>query len=163
MKKKTFLFTILFLIIEEGLKYLICHIINGGTISIIPNFFSLSYVENTGAAWSILTGRRYLLIGISIIMLFAIASIQKGLPERKLNYLSFSFLYAGVLGNLADRTLFGAVKDFFSFNFFGYEFPVFNVADIYIVISIILIIILMIKGGKNEVTESPKREENKNW
>ena len=159
MKKKTIFFTILFLAIEEGLKYLICNLINWQTVSVIPNFFSLSYVENTGAAWSILTGKRYLLVGISLIMLFIIGDIQKSVKESKLNYISFSLIYAGVIGNLMDRTLFGAVKDFFAFNIFGYQFPVFNIADMFIVIAVVLIIILMIRGGKNGKDSSEDRKE----
>ena len=66
--------------------------------------------------------------------------------------MSFSFLYSGILGNLIDRVFRGYVIDFLDFNIFGYDYPVFNFADICIVFGIILMIIAIIK--KEDLNEN---------
>lgn len=60
-------------------------------------------------------------------------------------------MIGGILGNLFDRIIYGYVIDYLDFYIFGYNFPIFNIADICIVISVILIIIDTLWGGKGEV------------
>ncbi len=118
-------------------------------ISIIPNFFSIYYVRNTGAAFSILKDQRYLFIGIAFITFFLLQRyISKTKITKKLEIISLGLLMGGLVGNLIDRLLYGYVIDYLSFNFFGYSFPIFNIADIGIVIGIILFSIYIMKTPK---------------
>ena len=70
--------------------------------------------------------------------------------------ISYGLLIGGIIGNLIDRALHMQVIDYLDFTFFGYNFPVFNLADIAIVISMVFIGIQVIKGDKNEVSSKGK-------
>ena len=113
---------------------------------VIENFFSLTYVENDGAAWSILSGNRVFLILISIIAIILIYGyLLKNKNMKKFELMCYSILIGGIMGNLMDRIKFGFVVDYLDFKIFGYGFPIFNFADICIVISVILLLICGIK------------------
>ena len=101
-----------------------------GSITVIPNIFNLSYVENIGAAWGMLAGQRWLLIG------FAVVSVAFMFWKRRQLFSGFpcstavqSLLYGGILGNSIDRIAFGRVIDFLDFHWGASHFPAFNVAD----------------------------------
>ena len=114
-------------------------------ISIIPNFFSIQYLKNTGAAFSILENQTILLAITSIICISVIIYYLK--KEENLTtamYLSFGLVLGGILGNLIDRIVYQGVIDFLSFQIFNYNFPVFNIADIGITIGVLLLIIIYI-------------------
>ncbi len=116
--------------------------------SIIPNFFSITYVENDGAAWSIFSGNRIFLIIISLIALILIyLYFIKNKNMNKFEFINYSILLGGIIGNLLDRIKYGKVIDYLDFKIFNYDFPVFNFADMCIVISIILLVIYSFKDG----------------
>lgn len=146
--KGIYFFSIIFIIVDQALKIFISSKIalNHGFI-LIKNLLSITLVHNDGAAFSILSGNRLLLIVIGLLALIGIS-----LYLNSINYLSgydtftYSLLIGGVVGNLIDRIIHGFVIDYISLNIFGYNFPVFNFADICIVVSIVLIIINTIKG-----------------
>ena len=120
------------------------------SIDIINNFFSVTYVRNTGAAWSILSGNVFFLILISIIALVVIYMyFIKNKKLTKLENISYGLLIGGILGNLTDRIIHGYVIDFLDFKIINYDFPIFNIADICIVVSIILIGVTLLVGDKN--------------
>ncbi|MCI8346829.1 MAG: signal peptidase II [Bacilli bacterium] len=111
-------------------------------ITVIPSFFHIHYVRNTGAAFSILEGGRYLLIGFAIIVfLYLQRYISKNKMKRKLEIISLGLLMGGLVGNLIDRLLYGYVIDFLSCSLGTYQFPIFNIADIAIVLGISLFIV----------------------
>ena len=123
-------------------------------IVIIPNFFNITYVENTGAAFSIFENNKYFLIIISIIILFLILKhIKENKLNQKLEIISFGLILGGLLGNLIDRIVYSRVIDYLSFNIFGYMFPVFNLADIAITIGVFMLIIVLIKQEKKKVDD----------
>lgn len=118
---------------------------------VIDNFFYITYVKNEGAAWSILHGNRLLLIVISIVaLIFILSCILKEKPKGKLESFSYGILLGGIIGNLFDRIAYGYVIDFLDFDIFGYNYPVFNIADCFIIIGVLLIFILSFRGVKNE-------------
>ena len=120
------------------------------SIVIIKNFFSITFVTNMGGAWSILSGYRWLLIIISIISLIVIYfAFIKGNKLGKLNGITLGLLIGGIIGNLLDRIIYGYVIDYLDFYIFGYNFPIFNLADSLIVISVIILIIIELKGDKH--------------
>ena len=126
-------------------------------MTVISGFFSITLIGNTGAAFSILSSNTILLIVISVIVLNVIYfGFIKGKKLSNFEQISFGLLVGGIIGNLIDRVVHMQVIDYLDFNVFGYDFPVFNLADIAIVISMILIAILVIKGDKNEVSSKGK-------
>ena len=111
--------------------------------------FSLNYIKNTGAAFSILQDSRELLIILSMIALVLLAlHVINHLKSISLKTCFFiSLLSAGIAGNLHERIAYGFVRDYFQLNFVN--FPVFNISDIFINIGVIaLIVIILIKKTK---------------
>lgn len=147
--KKLIFLTLIFIFIDQLSKGLVnLYMYLNQSINIIPNFFNLTYVRNIGAAFSILPGSRWLFVILSIIALNIIYIFF--INNKKLNtkeIIIFSLLQGGIIGNLIDRILYGYVIDFLDFNIFGLDFAIFNLADIFIVISIILLIIVGDKDG----------------
>lgn len=113
------------------------------TIPLINNVFHITYVRNTGAAFSMLSGQRFFLILLPFLIIAAIityVAIKK--PKNKLLILSFAMIVSGGIGNLVDRIKFGYVIDFFDFRLIN--FPVFNVADIFVTVGAAIFIILLL-------------------
>ena len=151
MKKMLSIIGISF-ILDQIIKIIVINSMNlYQSINVIRNFFNITYVRNNGAAWSILSGNRLLLILISvaalILIYFAFINSKK---LNKLENISYGLLIGGTLGNLCDRIFYGYVIDYLDFNLFGYNFPVFNFADTCIVIGIILICISLIGGEMHD-------------
>lgn len=106
-------------------------------IPIIDGFFHLVHVGNTGAAWSILSGRGPWLAGLAALTLVAIFIWRRALGLRSpIAQFCFGLLCGGTVGNLTDRVRHGHVIDFLDFHFGSYVYPSFNVADMGIVIGV---------------------------
>lgn len=113
-----------------------------GEIVVIPNFFSIYYIENDGAAFSILGGATAILIIVSLVAIFILDRfITKENINTRFGFLSYGMIFAGIIGNLIDRCLYGSVIDYLSFNIFGYSAPVFNFADICIVVGAVILVV----------------------
>ena len=118
------------------------------SISIIPSFFSITYVRNTGAAFSIMENSRVLFIVIGMIALYLIwRFLIKDKELNKYYVFSYSMLIGGIIGNMIDRIIYGYVIDYLSFNIFGYSAPIFNLADTFIVVSIIMLLLYEVGGS----------------
>lgn len=115
-------------------------------VILIKNFFSFHYINNYGAAWNILDNKIPIIILVSIISLIIIYHFMYAFQINRRNNIAFGLVVGGMTGNLMDRWLFGYVRDFFDFQIFQYNYPIFNIADIAIVIGIILLMIAIIKG-----------------
>lgn len=126
------------------------------SLVIIKNFFNLTYVNNYGAAWSILSNKNTLLIMISLISLVVIYRFMYVFNKNKRNNIAFGLLFGGIAGNLIDRWLLGYVRDFFDFKIFNYNYPIFNIADCAVVIGVILLIIAIFKGEDKTNDNSSK-------
>ncbi len=150
MKKKLIIMTLIFLLVDQISKFIVVSNLNPNDgFTIIPSFFSLLYVQNTGAAWGILSDGTIFLALLSIVfLLFAIKYVLDLENLNSFKIVNFSLLFGGIIGNLLDRIIRNYVVDFFSFKIFSYSFPVFNIADCFIVISIILILIEIIVEEK---------------
>ncbi|MCB1104815.1 MAG: signal peptidase II [Opitutaceae bacterium] len=111
----------------------------GESITVIPGFFYLVHVGNTGAAWSMLTGKSTLLAFIAIITLAGIYFFRSTLGLRdRLAQIAFGLLCGGIVGNLVDRIQHQHVVDFLDFHFGSYVYPTFNVADSAICVGVVL-------------------------
>ena len=117
----------------------------GFDIVLIPRVLELHYLENTGAAFSILTGKILFFLIITIIMCVFIVYVMINTPnESKFApfWYCLIFLLAGALGNFYDRLFYHYVVDFISFVLIN--FPIFNVADIYVTVATAILIFMLL-------------------
>lgn len=132
---------ILFLFLDQMIKYLVASNMHlNQSINIIKDFFKITYVTNDGAAFNLFSGNILFLVIIAILVIFYIIKNIKTL-EKKEKYI-YSILIAGILGNLIDRIFRGFVIDYIDFRIFGYDMAIFNFADICIVCSCILLVLM---------------------
>lgn len=126
------------------------------SIKVIPNFLYITYVENDGAAFSILSGGRWFFVIIGVIALVLMFKfIYDDSKVSKFDTISYSLTTSGIVGNLIDRIYLGKVIDYIDVRILN--FPIFNFADICIVIGTFMIIyILVIKGDSDEFIYSRK-------
>lgn len=150
MKIKVGILGMIVVIIDQISKYFIQNnIIWQNHIEIIPNFFYITYAKNTGMGFSLLSGHTMLLALVSLIVVLAICYYYiKCDRNDTLALITYMLLIAGAIGNLIDRLLLGYVRDFLDFYIFGYDFPIFNIADCAVTIGAILLILLFIKEEK---------------
>lgn len=137
------LLTFAFLIIDIVSKLIVSNLMNvHDSIIIIKDFFYITYVRNTGAAWSILANNIWLIIIVSLVIISVIILyIYKNRPKAKFEVVGYSLILGGAIGNFLDRIVYGYVIDFLDFYIFGYDYPIFNLADIFIVLGVILLVI----------------------
>lgn len=138
-------------VIDQIIKYIICKELSlYQSIRVIDDFFYITYVKNDGAAWSILSGNRIFLILMSLLVIWLI--YRYFIKNKKLNLTeqaTYGIIYGGIIGNLVDRLLRGNVIDYLDIRIFGYNFPVFNFADICIVFSVIVLAVLVLRGEED--------------
>lgn len=114
----------------------------GQSYQVIKNFFYFTYIHNTGAAWGMLSGHFFMFYAISIIAgIMLIYYFIKSDKSQVLLRFGIVLIFSGMLGNLYDRVFFHYVRDFLDFFVFGYDFPIFNIADMGVVIGVLLIIL----------------------
>lgn len=147
--KKIFIISIIVLLIDIISKRLVINfLIENESFKIIDNFFSLTYVKNTGVAFSMIEGYVWLIIIATIIILFMLFKYIKEGISNNCELVSYGFIIGGAVGNLVDRIFYGYVVDFFDFNIFGYQAPIFNIADIFIVVGVLMLILFGRNGDK---------------
>ena len=136
---------------------------------IIKNFFSFMYVRNTGSAFSLLAGKPWGVTFLAVVsaiallvLLFLAFFVLAKYRSRRLS-ICLIFLSAGTLGNLIDRVRLKYVVDFLRFDFGSYTFPIFNVADICVTLSCIMLAFLLIFSDKfiPEIPFSNGKDEKK--
>lgn len=135
----------------------VSHLKGQNDFIVIPNVFQLHYLENTGAAFSILEGKQIVFAIVTPILLLILLALLIRMPQNKkftwLNYIII-FLIAGAIGNYIDRIVNNYVVDFFYFSLIN--FPVFNVADCYVTVSIFILLFLVLFYYKDEDLEEIK-------
>ena len=123
-------------------------------ISVIPNVFSLAYVENRGCAWGMFQGQVWPLAVFGLVALAFLIWKRKSVftPSRLIpdpySLIPECLLYAGILGNVIDRFFRGFVIDMFDFHWGIHHFPCFNVADSLICISVGLLLLASLSESK---------------
>lgn len=147
MKKKILVVSIVLFCLDQIVKTLAFNYLTN--VSIIPGFLSFIYAKNEGVAFSLLSGNRIFIIVTSILLIFSLIYLlyKEHLStndDSNLSSISYGLLFGGIFGNLFDRILRGYVIDYISLNIFGYSFPIFNLADVFITVGVILMIINMI-------------------
>ncbi|NMB27607.1 MAG: signal peptidase II [Tissierellia bacterium] len=143
-----FLITILIIVLDQVSKYVAVKYLKGNSpYIIIKNFFQLHYVENYGAAFGILQNRKIFFVIITSIVIVGIIFflVKSSYGLNRMMEIALVILLGGSIGNLIDRIRLGYVVDFISVKFGkGYDFPVFNIADMAIVIGTFLIMVMIL-------------------
>nr|ATZ72090.1 Lipoprotein signal peptidase [Staphylococcus xylosus] len=144
--------TIVILLLDQITKFIVASSMRvGDSFNVIPNFLNITSHRNNGAAWGILSGKMSFFYIITIIILFVLIIFYiKEAKQHLLMQVAISLLFAGALGNFIDRVLHGEVVDFVDTNIFGYNFPIFNVADSSLTIGVLLIVIALLTDMKKE-------------
>jgi signal peptidase II len=129
-------------------------------IPVVPGFFHITHVRNPGAAFGMLATspepvRLFFFIGVTLVAIGLIFSFYRKLaPGDRFSALSLGLILGGAVGNLLDRLRHGEVVDFLHFRLWGgYTWPDFNLADSFIVVGVILLVIELL------ATEGESREE----
>lgn len=136
------------IIVDQLVKHFIqAAMLPGMSFSVIPNIFSITYVQNAGAAFGILENQRPFFIIITLVVLICgIYLYPKINRQPHCLRLGSALLFGGAVGNLIDRIRLGIVVDFFDFHIW----PVFNIADIAIVCGVAIIIYYIFTKGLPE-------------
>lgn len=139
-----YLISICLIVIDQLVKWWVRAAIPLGTsIPFLPHLMDLTYVQNTGAAFSSFAGMTWLLAGVSLIATVAIALLLlRDFFPGPLGRFTLALLLAGAAGNLIDRVFLGFVTDMFQTTFIN--FAVFNVADICVVVGGILMVVYVL-------------------
>ena len=135
--------------VDQITKYLVVANIPQYTeIPFLPGVVELTYVQNTGAMWSILEGMRWMFVIIFIVLSIALVweYFKTPMPFTRLERWCIAAIYGGGLGNTIDRVRMGYVVDMIKTEFI--EFPVFNVADCFITCGCILLIVHLVFFNK---------------
>ena len=138
-------FVILFLIDRFSKIHAVNTLKDRPSVWLVKNVFCLQYLENRGAAFGILQGHRFIFLIITVIILIIVIFVYVKAPlKRRFLPLRIILLLiaSGAVGNMVDRTMQGYVVDFFYFSLIN--FPIFNVADIYVTIGAIFLIIYIL-------------------
>jgi len=130
-------------LLDQATKWLIRqHFTPGEVTPMIPGFFDLAYIRNTGAAWGMLGGLNGWLAGLSIVMLVLVVVFRRSfLSDVPIHRIALGCMIAGIAGNLMDRLRLNYVVDFLYFHWGPHYFPAFNVADSAICIGVGLYIV----------------------
>ena len=148
--RKIILLSILLLCLDICSKQFVVRLMDvGQSISVIPHFFSLTYVKNEGIAFSMLEGNLWFIIFLSLLI---IGGIFFSIRFKKLSWVesgAYALIIGGAIGNVLDRVIYGYVIDFFDFTLFGYEMAIFNVADVFIVLGVCFLIGNEFLKGRN--------------
>ncbi|MED9903314.1 MAG: signal peptidase II [Lachnospiraceae bacterium] len=147
-----FLIMLAAVLFDQWTKYLaITHLQGKGTYPLIEGVLEFQFFSNTGIAWSMLEGQIIFILFMGIVFLAAVLFFVIKLPDvKKFRVLYFlcGLLTGGAVGNMIDRICLGYVVDFIYFSLI--DFPIFNVADICIVVSVILLAVLFLFVYKEE-------------
>lgn len=131
----------LLVVCDQLVKYwIVSNLSLGEAMNVIPNVFSLTYYQNSGAAWSILQGQMWFFALVTFVAVpLCIWLLWKNRRGSKFYSLALGLVIAGALGNFIDRMRLGYVVDMFQTDFIN--FPIFNVADMCLTIGVVMVFI----------------------
>lgn len=148
----TFLISGIVIILDQATKFLVEQkMALWQSIEIIPNFFHLTHVRNTGAAFGFLAGirspgRTLFFVFFSLLAIGGIIYLLRGLrPDQRSMIFSLSLILGGAIGNLLDRLRLGEVIDFLDLHWYDWHWPAFNIADSAISVGVFLLFLQMLQ------------------
>ena len=147
---------VLLVLLDQAVKFAVrANIDPGRSVPFIPYILDLTYVPNTGAAFSILQRHTWLLTLVSLAVVLVLCRlIAKGFFRNALGRASAVLVLAGGVGNLIDRAVFGYVTDMFRTVFI--DFPVFNVADCCVTVGVPLLFLYVLLKKEDEADDPPQ-------
>ncbi|MBQ5673637.1 MAG: signal peptidase II [Lachnospiraceae bacterium] len=154
---------ILLILFDQWTKSLaVANLMNQEPFVIVKDVFQLRYLENRGAAFGMMQGQQTFFVISALIAVAVITYVYFKLPwEKRFHPLRavVLFIAAGAVGNLIDRLVLGYVVDFFYFELI--DFPIFNVADIYVTCATIILALLILFYYKEDELDClfPKKKE----
>lgn len=129
-------------------------------MTLVDGFMDLTFVENRGVAFGMFSGQRWFILLLTGIIAVGLIWFYMNMPKKKEYFplrVSLVLVLAGAIGNIIDRLFRGYVVDFFEFTFF--KWPVFNVADIYVVVGVILLALMIVFVVKDEDLDFKKKKD----
>ncbi len=145
--------------LDQATKYLaLTNLKPIGSMVFINGFLDFTFVENRGVAFGMFSGQRWFILLLTAVITVALLYYYNKLPRTKeyqLVRMVMLLIFSGAIGNMIDRMFRGYVVDFFEFSFF--RFPVFNVADIYVVVGVCILAFLILFVIKEP--EEKKKDE----
>lgn len=149
--KKGGIIAVIVLIIDQLTKLFVTgNMVLYEDIPVISGFFHITYVRNTGMAWSLLSGKQFFLSIMAAIAIGVMVYYLMYKKPDKLTTVALGLMIGGAAGNLIDRLVLNYVRDFLNFYIFGYDFPVFNIADCALCIGVGLLILASLLEDKKE-------------
>ncbi len=146
------IYLILFVLSDRFTKYLaVKYLMPISSVKVLDGIFNLTYVENTGIAFGMLKGMNYIVVPVSaIIVAVCIYYLVKAIKfNKKLLTFSLNLIISGAVGNIIDKLYYGFVVDFLEFGFF--DFPVFNLADVFVCVGAVLLVIVILFSKDGDV------------
>lgn len=157
MKRKIIIFSSLVFLVDQISKFILDKVLPlGKSYQVFDKFFYITKVYNEGVSFSMLTGKRLLIIVISFLIMIFLFLYMRKFKDNKRNIIAFSLLYGGLFGNLVDRIFRGYVIDFFDFYIFNYNYPIFNVADAGVFIGVCILLYSIYLGDDNDSSSAGK-------
>lgn len=145
--------------LDQATKYLaLTNLKPIGSMVFIKGFVDFTFVENRGVAFGMFSGQRWFILLLTVVITVALLYYYNKLPKTKeyqMVRMVMILIFSGAIGNMIDRVFRGYVVDFFEFSFF--RFPVFNVADIYVVVGVCILAFLILFVIKEP--EEKKKDE----
>lgn len=155
--------TVLLTVLDQAAKYLaVLHLKDKASVPLIDGVLELQYLENRGAAFGMMQGQKVFILFVGIIFLAVILFCVIKLPDKpryKPVYFILSVMTAGAIGNMIDRIRLDYVIDFIYFSLI--DFPIFNVADIYVTVSVTALAIMILFVYKEEDFDFLKFKQKK--
>jgi signal peptidase II len=148
------------LVLDQATKLFIDRTMDLHTsIPVLPDFFSITYIRNKGAAFGLLANSSFRLpffIMISIVAVVVIIAVFRKLrPEQQLTAVALALIFSGALGNLIDRVRLGEVIDFLDVHWYQHHWPAFNVADSAICVGVFLLACDMLLEERRQKSDKP--------
>ncbi len=155
----TVLAVVALVVVDQLVKYwAVTSLASIGTIPLIPGVFQFTYVENRGAAFSLLENHQWIFIGFAIVAVVVIAiALRKNYVQTMFGKISLLLICAGAIGNMIDRLIRHFVVDMLYFSLI--DFPVFNVADIFVCVGVAAFCIYMIFQHKEPEEQKEESEQ----
>lgn len=155
------LITAVLVLLDQGTKLWALHSLKPiHNMTLLEGFMDLTFVENRGVAFGMFAGQRWFILLLTGAIVGVLVYYYQHMPRTKeYNWVrgAMILVLGGAIGNIIDRIFRGYVVDFFEFTFF--EWPVFNVADIYVVIGVSMLMLLILFVIKEEPVQKKKKGE----
>ena len=152
---------VILILLDQGTKFWVLASLKPiHNMTLVEGFMDLTFVENRGVAFGMFSGQRWFILLLTGIIAAGLIWFYKAMPKKKEYFplrVSLVMVLSGAIGNIIDRLFRGYVVDFFEFTFF--EWPVFNVADIYVVVGVTLLALMILFVVKDEDLDFKKKKD----